>query len=368
MIPLMKPTLPGYEKVEADIKEIFRTGMITNGKFVAEFEKKSAKYLGVKHCVATASASLGLMVAMSRLKPGSDVIMPGYTFSATYQALLWNNLNAVFVDCDDYCNIDPTQVEKAITPNTAAILGVHMFGNPCDAQKLESIAKKQKIELYIDAAHAFGATTYGKKVGGFGSAEIFSLGPTKTLPVGEGCIISTNSEEVANDIRLRCNHGQKVHGNMDSALKSVNGRLEEINAAIGIHILDEIDQHIEQRNVLAERYNGQLKKISGIEVCMAPKHNRSTYKDFAIFIDKEKFGCDREVLMRKLLEEGIQTRRYFHPPAHQLEINKDLFKNVHLPVTEKKSSTTLSLPMYSHMPGEEVDAVISAIKRVHDSN
>ncbi len=366
MIPLMRPTLPAYERVENDLRKILTTGMISNGEYVKKFEEKAAKYLGVKHAIACPSASLGLMIVMSTIPEGSEVIMPGYTFSATYQGLLWNNLKAVFVDCDEYCNIDATKVEKAITPKTKAIIGVHMFGNPCDVEALEAIAKKHNIQFFTDAAHAFGSEFKGTKVGGFGTAEIFSLGPTKTMPVGEGCIVSTNSEEFAKEIRLRCNHGQKVHGNMDSSVKSVNGRLEEINAAIGIHLIDDLDSNIERRNKIVQHYYSQLKDVPGIEICMASPKNKSTYKDFAIFINKEKFGADRDELIAELDKQGIQARRYFYPPAHRLEVNKKEYENVHLPVTERKSATTLSLPMYSEMPIEQVNAVVAAIKKFHE--
>src|SRR3989344_2163618 len=250
LIPVMQPTMPAYKRVEKDLQKIFETRMISNGEYCRKFEEKAAKYLGAKYAISCPSASLGLMITMSTLKPGTDVIMPSFTFSATYQSLLWNNLNPIFIDCNKYCNIETSAVEKAITKNTSAIIGVHMFGNPCDINELQEIADDHKIQLFNDAAHAFGAKYKGKKVGSFGIAEIFSLGPTKTMPVGEGCIISTNNEEFAKQIRLICNHGQRVHGNVDSACKSVNGRLEEINAAIGVHLLDEIEEHVEHRNVL----------------------------------------------------------------------------------------------------------------------
>lgn len=365
LIPLMQPTLPAFKKIENDIKRIFETRMISNDEYCRKFEQKAANYLGSKYAIACPSASLGLMIVMSTLKPGTDVIMPSYTFSATYQALLWNNLNPIFVDCNKYCNIETSKLK--ITKNTSAVIGVHMFGNPCDIDELQKFADTNKIPLFIDAAHAFGAKYKGKKVGGFGKAEIFSLGPTKTMPVGEGCIISTNDEEFAKQVRLICNHGQRVHGNVDSAVKSVNGRLEEINAAIGVHLLDEIEEHVERRNVLARRYYEALSKIPGIEVCFPPKENRSTFKDYAIFVDKKQFGMDRNELQIYLDAKKMQSRKYFDPPTHKLEVTQGKYKDLKLPETEKRASTTLSLPFYSHMDFSEIDAVCKAIKDAHES-
>jgi dTDP-4-amino-4,6-dideoxygalactose transaminase len=360
MIPVTKPTLPPYEEIEPMIREIVTSGVITNNKYVRAFEEKAAQYLSVRCVVSAPSCSLGLVALLSTLPPGSEVVMPAFTFSATYQALLWNGLKAVLVDCNDSCNLDVTQVERALTPKTAAIVAVHMYGTATDLEELEAIAKRHRLQLYFDAAHGFGAKYRGRQVGGFGDAEVFSCGPTKTLPIGEGGLIATNDEDLARRVRSVCNHGQPPNS-LDSLVKSFNGRLEEINAALGVRVIDDVDHWVERRQTLAKMYFERLGDLPGLTFPVVPPHAVSTYKDFCIFVDKDQFGLDRDELLEALATRGVQTKRYFFPPIHQLTVARNQFADVQLPQTEFKSSRVLALPMYSHMPFEEVDYVCRGV-------
>lgn len=364
MIPITKPTLPPYEEVETAIREIYSSGMITNSKYVRAFEQKVATFLSVRHVVAVPSCSTGLIVLLSTLPEESEILMPSFTFSATYQALLWNGLTARLVDCNESCNIEVKQVEQEITPKTAAILAVHMYGTATDLEELEEIARRRNIALFFDAAHGFGAKYKGNYLGGFGNAELFSLGPTKTLPVGEGGLITTNDTNLARRVRLVCNHGQPPNS-LDSTVRSLNGRLEEINAAIGIRILDEVDYWVARRQELAAMYYSKLADIPGLTFPIVPKYALSSYKDFCVFIDPKRFGMDREQLMKRLEKNDIQTKRYFYPPIHKLTVARGLFERSHLPNTEFKASRVLALPMYSHMPFEEVSYVCQSISTAH---
>lgn len=364
MIPVTKPTLPPYERIEPDIREIYTSGIITQNRYVRAFEEKVAAFLGVGYVVGAPSCSLGLIALLSTLPAGSEVVMPAYTFSATYQATLWNDLKAVLVDCNDSCNLDVAKVEGAITPKTSAILGVHMYGTGTQLEELEDIARRHKIPLFFDAAHGFGGKYRGRYLGGFGSAEVFSLGPTKTLPVGEGGLITTNVEKLARRVRLVCNHGQPPNS-LDSTVKSFNGRLEEINAAIGIRIMDEVDKWIGRRQELAGMYYDNLGKIPGITFPAVPAYAVSTYKDFCIFVDRPKFGMDRDELLKRLAQKEIQSKPYFYPPIHRLAVAAGVFPEVHLPNTEYRASRVLALPMYSHMPREEVEFVCQCIHGAH---
>lgn len=364
MIPITKPTLPPYEDVEFAIREIYSSGMITNGKYVRAFEEKAAAYLGVRHVVAAPSASMALLVLLSTLPPVAEIVMPSFTFSATYQALLWNGFTARLVDCNDSCNIDVSQVEQAITPKTTAILAVHMYGTATDLEELEAVARRNNLLLFFDAAHGFGAKYKGRYLGGFGNAEVFSLGPTKTLPVGEGGLITTNDENLAKRVRSACNHGQPPNS-LDSIVKSLNGRLEEINAAIGIRVLDDVDKCIARRQELAAMYYNQLAGIPGLTFPHVPEYVLSSYKDFCIFVDPEQFGMNRDQLLARLEKDGIQTKRYFYPPIHGLTVAREHFEGVSLPNTEHKASRVLALPMYSHMPYEEVTYICRSVRTAH---
>ena len=360
MIPLTKPTLPPYESVEARIREVFETGQITNGKYVRRFEEESARFLGVEHVVAAPNATVGLIVLLSTLPPGSEVIMPAYTFSATYQAAVWNGLKTVLVDCDEECNIDVDRAEAAITPRTSAIVGVHMYGTPADADRLEDVARRRQVRLFFDAAHAFGARYKGRRVGGLGDAEVFSLGPTKTMPVGEGALIATRSAETAAQVRQICNHGQPP-GTLDAVVKSLNGRLQEINGIVGLQILEELDRNLARRNEIAAQYKKRLTGTPGLTFPRLPAHVVSTIKDLCIFVDPHVFGMTRDELADRLAEREIQTKRYYYPPIHQLTVAREEFQGQSFPNTERLSSRVLALPLYSHMPMEDVDTVCDAI-------
>jgi dTDP-4-amino-4,6-dideoxygalactose transaminase len=300
------------------------------------------------------------MLLLSTIPAGSEVIMPAFTFSATYQACKWNGLKPVLVDCDKRGNIDPEEVKKAISPNTKAILAVHMFGHPAPISELEELAAKNGLKLFFDAAHAFGSKYHGKYVGGFGDAEVFSLGPTKTIPVGEGGLVTTNDGGLAERIRLAANHGHGP-GELDARVHGMNARLEEINGVVGLHILKQIEKNIERRLWLANLYIDELKSIKGIKVIEPDNDIRSTFKDFAIYVDETSFGCSRDKLCEALTSKEIMTKKYYDPPIHYLTVAREEFAGRSFPVTEKLSSTTLSLPFYSHMPEGEIEQICEAI-------
>lgn len=364
MIPITKPTLPPYEDVEPVIREIYTSGQITNGKYVRAFEKKAAEYLGVKHVIAAPSCTMGLITLFSTLPAESEIVIPSFTFSATFQGLLWNGFTARLVDCNESCNIDVSQVEQAITPKTKAIVAVHLYGTATDLEELEAIANAHNLPLFFDAAHGFGAKYKGKRLGGFGNAEVFSLGPAKTLPVGEGGLIATNDDELARQVRVVSNHGQPPNS-LDCVVKSLNGRLEEINAAIGIRVMDDVDDCIARRQKLAAMYFEQLADMAGLSFPVVPEHAGTSFKDFCVFVDPEQFGMDREQLLVQLEKDEIQAKRYFYPPIHELTVARGLFEGVSLPNAELKSSRVLALPMYSHMPFEEVSYVCQAVSKAY---
>lgn len=360
MIPLTKPTLPAYDLMESQIREIFTTGQLTNGKYVRMLEEQAAAYVGVDHVVAAPNGTIGLIVVLSTLPSGSEVILPSYSFSATYQAVVWNGLKPVLVDCDDACNIDVAQAEAAITSRTSAILAVHMYGTPADVEGLERLARKKGLRLFYDSAHAFGARHKGVPVGRFGDAEVFSLGPTKTMPVGEGALITMRDRGFATLVRQVCNHGQPP-GTLDAVVKSLNGRLQEINGIVGLHVLADLDMNLARRNTIATRYKERLRETPGLTFPYLPPNVLSTFKDLCIFVDSEKFGMTRDELAVTLAERGVQTRKYYYPPIHQLEVAKEEFKGVSLPKTERLSNCVLALPLYSHMPLDDVETVCDLV-------
>ncbi len=367
VIPITEPTISSISALKKKYEEVLRSRMITNSKYVKEFEKNVAEYLGVKYAVAVSSCTSGLMLIIKSLELKGEVILPSFTFHATAHSVVWNGLKPIFVDCDPKTyNIDPKEVEKAITKKTSAILAVHLFGNPANTEDLERIAKKHNLKLIFDAAHAFGAKRRGKNVGGFGDAESFSLSPTKLLTSGEGGIIATNNKDLAEKLKVARNYGDS--GNYDCEFTGFNARMSEFNAILGIETLRMLEKNVNRRNKIANIYKSELSKIPGISFQYISPSDRSTFKDFSIYIDENKFGMTRDELYDAVLKENIVVKKYFYPPVHLQKAYKNI-KTLHkLDNTENITSRVFSLPLYSHIDEKTVRNICFVIKNIYEYN
>ncbi|MFH1387088.1 MAG: aminotransferase class I/II-fold pyridoxal phosphate-dependent enzyme [bacterium] len=365
-IQIAKPSLPDYTAIEEDFKEILASGQITNADYVDRFEVKTAAYLGVKHAVAVANCTSGLILALKALGLKGEVILPSFTFSATAHALLWNNLTPVFVDCDpETFTLDPELIEAKITSRTAAIVAVYVSGVPPKIERLEEIAKKHDLRLIFDAAHAFGAKYQGRLAGSFGDVEVFSLSPTKILTAGEGGIVATNNDELARLIRIGRDYGNS--GDYDPEFAGLNARLSELHAALGIKNLELVEQYIRNRQALAALYKAELGDLPGIKFQKVNGGDRTTYKDLSVLIDPAKFGLSRDRLAEALAEKNIATKKYYFPPVHRQKVYQT-FTAGSLPVTDRVASEVIDLPLYSQMKKEDVLRVCRAVKRARGKN
>ncbi len=367
VLPITKPTIPPVARLTSQYERILKSGMITNAGYVKEFERQVAEYLGVKEAVAVSSCTLGLMLTLKVLKLKGEVILPSFTFHATGHAIVWNGMRPVFVDClADTYNIDPAQVEKAVTAQTSAILGVHIFGNPADISALEKIAKKYRLKLIFDAAHGFGSQYQRKNVGGFGDAEVFSLSPTKLLTSGEGGMVATNDLDLAKQIRIGRNYGDS--GDYDSLFSGFNSRMSEFHALLGIESLRDLEKNVAQRIRMAQLYKKLLTALPGISFQKIADGNRSSFKDFSILIDQKKFGLSRDQLSQALLAENIIVKKYFYPPVHEQKafLSYQAGHAPQLPVTQMVANNILSLPLYSHIAESAVRKVCAALHCIYD--
>lgn len=363
--PFTRPTLNGISIVQKKYLEIFKNGMITNSKYVEKFETKVKNHLGVKYAVALNSCTSGLMLILKALNLKGEVIIPSFTFYATGHSVLWNNLTPVLVDCDkNTYTIDPSSVEKAITPKTSAIIGVHLFGNPANVKELEKIAKKYKLKLIFDSAHGFGIRYQGKPLGSSGDAESFSLSPTKLLTTAEGGIVTTNNEELAKKIKMGRNYGDQ--GTYDCDVLGLSARMSELHAILGVESLKNLEKNTAKRNKLAKLYKQLLSKIPGISFQTIEDGNRSSFKDFSIYIDKDKFGLSRNELAAALTAENIMVKKFFYPPVHKQKLYAK-FSNPKnkLDNTNSLSDNSLSIPLYSHMEIGDLKKVCDAICRIY---
>jgi dTDP-4-amino-4,6-dideoxygalactose transaminase len=362
-LPFARPTLEDQPRVENLIKESLSSGRLTDGPLTRALEETAAERFSVDHCVAVSSCTTGLLFVLQALGIEGAVGLPSFTFAATAHAIRWNGLEPRFLDCDEdtWC-LTPEVVEGPIS----ALIGVHVSGVPCDVRCLEDLASKLDVPLVFDAAHAAGSlvsTDDGlRPLGGFGVAEVFSLTPTKVLSGAEGGLVTTNDAALAEHIRLARNYGNP--GNYDTRFPGLNGRLSELHAALALVAFDHLEERVEHRNRVADRYRELLGEIPGVGFQSVGQGDRSSYKDFTILIG-DGFGCSRDQVVAALDAEGVATRQYYSPPVHLHQAYADLPSRV-LPVTEALGNQVISLPIWSHMSLGDVDRVAHAIRRIQD--
>jgi dTDP-4-amino-4,6-dideoxygalactose transaminase len=363
-LPLVRPRVPDPNAVGAEVTRILESGTLTNGPFVRRLEEAAQDYLGVRHCIAVSSCTSGLMLTLRAADLTGDVIVPSFTFAATAHAVQWNGLRPVFVDVDaETLTLSASAVERAIGIRTSAILATHLYGAPCDVDALARVVGESGIRLFFDAAHAFGSRRGDRMVGGFGDAEVFSLSPTKVLVAGEGGIIATNDDLLAERCRIGRDYGNP--GDYDCRFVGLNARMSELHAAVALASLSDLEERLAERLELASAYRSALHEVDGITFPMLRDLDRSTFKDLTILVRREGFGMDADALQDALHAEGIETKRYYSPPVHRMVAYRThAATNDRLPVTELAASRALSLPLWNGMRIEDVLAVASAIARI----
>jgi dTDP-4-amino-4,6-dideoxygalactose transaminase len=342
------------------------SGMVTKGRHLAAFEEAISDHLGVKQVVGVSSCTSGLMLTYKGLALTGDVVVPSFTFMATVSALVWCGLRPVFADVDaGTTNLDPAAAEASITPNTTAIVAVHNFGNPADIQGLQAVANRHGVKLIFDAAHGFGARYQGAPVGSQGDAQVYSLSPTKLLIAGEGGIVATNDESLADAIRLGREYGN--NGHYDSAFAGLNARLGEFNALLGLRSLEKLENAAECRNETVAIFQETLERLPGIGFQAVRPGDRSSYKDFSVTIDPAAFGMTRDELAVSLAAENIDTRKYYEPPVHRQIAYRHFYDGRPLPNTDWLASHSLSFPIWSNMTSEVALRICEAVRRIHEN-
>jgi dTDP-4-amino-4,6-dideoxygalactose transaminase len=363
-LPMVRPTVPDGDQVSEDVRKIFASGILTNGPYVAEFERRSAEILGVRRCVAVSSCTAGLMLILRASDLTGDIIVPSFTFAATAHAVVWNGLRPVFADVDpETLTMSPESAIRSIGVRTSGILATHIYGTPCDVDGLSEIAKRSGVRLFYDAAHAYGSHHLGRPVGSFGDAEVFSLSPTKVVVAGEGGIIATNDEILAERCRIGRDYGNP--GDYNCRFVGLNARMSEVHAAVALHSLEDLSERIEKRNALARSYHEALGPIPGISFPVVREGDRSTFKDLALLVDPDEFGLSVTDLVDALAAEGIETRRYYSPPVHQMTAYRAYSGvNGNLPATLHAASRVLAVPFWADMTERQIARVARAFERI----
>jgi dTDP-4-amino-4,6-dideoxygalactose transaminase len=359
------PNLGDRQRLLARINEALDRNRLTNdGPFVQELEHRIAGRLGVAHCVAMCNGTVALQIAVRACELRGEIIVPSFTFVATPHALRWLGLTPVFCDVDPVThNIDPSQVQALITPETSAIIGVHVWGRPCDTKRLSAIADHHGLGLLFDAAHAFGCSSLGRMVGGFGDAEVFSFHATKLANSFEGGAVVTNSGELASRLRLMRNFGFADYDQVVSI--GINGKMSEVAAAMGLTSLDSLDHSIEINRQNYAQYLEHLRGVPGVSAVRFDDREACNYQYVVVEIDNAAFGCTRDEVQRVLWAENILARRYFYPGCHRVEpYRSDARVSRQLPATESLCERVLCLPTGATVSAEAVEIICQIIRLV----
>lgn len=360
-----RPNVGDRAKFDELVNDIFeRRWFSNNGKIVQQLESVLSEYLGVKHCILVCNATVGLQIACHALDLSGEVILPAYTFVATAHALQWERLTPVFADIDSRThNICPQSVEDRITDRTSAILGVHVWGRPCDTDSLCAIADRYGLVSLFDAAHALGCKHQGRMIGNFGKCEVFSFHATKFFNTFEGGAIVTNDDDLAQRVRLMKNFGFSGRDNV--AHLGTNGKMPEICAAMGLACFEKLDQILTANRSNYELYREQLESVRGVEM-VNYDHLETTNWQYVIVEIDEAFPLTRDHLMHRLHEHGVLARRYFYPGCHRMEPYATEYprQSERLPHTDKLCSRVLCLPNGTSITSEDVRRVCDVISDV----
>ncbi len=366
MINVTQPYLPPLQEFTPYLEQIWKNKWLTNnGPFHQQLEAALCDYLQVPYISVFANGTLALLTALQALDIQGEVITTPYSFVATAHSLLWNNITPVFVDVElETGNMNPANIEAAITDKTSAILPVHVYGNPCNHSEIEKIAKKHTIKLIYDAAHCFGVTENGVSICNYGDLSILSFHATKVFNTFEGGAIICHSKEMKQHIDDLKNFGFRNETTVIAA--GINAKMNEVQAAFGLLQLKYVDQAIAKRKAIAELYTKELSNISGIRLIINNSPlTINNYSYFPVFINAELYGTSRDQLYEELKQHGINTRRYFYPLisdfpmyAHIPSAQADT-----LPIAQQLANEVLCLPIYADLEKADVLKIISLLKK-----
>ncbi|MFV0599411.1 MAG: DegT/DnrJ/EryC1/StrS family aminotransferase [Bacteroidales bacterium] len=364
-ITVTSPLLPPLEEFIPYLEKIWDSKWITNnGQFHQQLEEALCEYLGVKYISVFTNGTLPLITALQALRITGEVITTPYSFVATTHALWWNGIKPVFVDIDPLTlNLNPTKIERAITPKTTAIMPVHVYGNPCNIEEIQAIADKYGLKVIYDAAHAFGVRINGESILNYGDMSTLSFHATKTYNTIEGGALICKDEQTKKRIDYLKNFG--FAGETEVVAPGINAKMDEVRAAYGLLNLKYVDKAIENRKLIAQTYREGLKSIKGISFLNVIEGVRHNYSYFPIFVDEKEYGLTRDELYNKLKENNILGRRYFYPLISDFSTYRELdsANPANLPVANKVAEQVICLPIYDNLEIVDVERVINVISK-----
>lgn len=360
VITVTSPLLPSLDEFMPYLQDIWsRKWLTNNGYYHQELEKALCEYLKVPYISLFTNGTLPLLCALQALRITSEVITTPYSFVATTHSLWWNGIKPVFVDIDpETCNIDPEKIEDAITPRTTAIMPVHVYGKPCDTDRIQAIADKYGLKVIYDAAHAFGVKVNGESILNAGDISTLSFHATKVYNTIEGGALVCHDEKTKKRIDYLKNFG--FAGETEIVAPGINGKIDEIRSAYGLLNLKQVDTAIEARHQIAIKYRKVLRNVNGLHVMEDIPGVRHNYSYFPIFVDAEKYGMTRDELYFKMKEQNVFGRRYFYPLISEFSTYRglDSARLDNLPVAHKIANSVICLPMYAGLSEDDIDRIL----------
>ena len=359
-INVTKSSTPSYEEYCKMIKPIFESGHLTNmGPLHNELSEEICEYLGTDNISLFTNGHLALLIAIKSLGLKGEVITTPFTFASTTHAIYENGLTPVFCDInEDTYTIDADKIEELITDKTSAIIPVHVYGNICDVEKIEKIAKKHNLKVIYDAAHVFGVRIGERGIGSFGDVSMFSFHATKVFNTIEGGCLTYSDKGLTEKIASYRNFG--ITGPETVDITGTNAKMNEFQAAMGLCNLKYIDRELSKREKVEERYRERLSKKAGIKLCPIQDGVKRNHAYFPVVFDKEVFGKSRDEVAEMLAKNNVFARKYFYPATNEFSCYKGKFRG-ETPVAKKISENILCLPMYADLSLEEVDFICDII-------
>lgn len=369
-IYVTRPLLPSLDNVYTQLEDIWNSKWLTNnGPKHKRLELTLKEYLKVDNLAMFSNGTLALELGLKALDISGEVITTPFTFPATVQALDRNGITPVFCDIEDETlNIDVNKIEQYITDKTSAILAVHVFGNPCNVEKIQEIADKYNLKVIYDGAHAFGSHINGKSIGSYGDMTMFSFHATKLFNTVEGGGLVFKDESLYEKLYLLKNFG--IASPEEVILSGTNAKLNEIQAAIGIEVLNVVEEEREKRKSIKKAYEEGLANIPGIKVINKLDDENASYQYFTIEVSENEYGISRDKLHLELEKYNVFTRKYFYPLCSEFEWYKHLpsSKKENLPVAHEVVKKVLSMPYYGELKFEEVNQICEIIRIISCNN
>jgi len=353
MINVTKTFLPPISEYQKQLKRIWKNEWLTNrGELVLELENKLKDFLVVENMLLTNNGTSPLQIALKNLGKGGEIITTPFSYVATTAAIVWENCTPIFVDIHpEYLTIDETKIEEAITSKTTAILATHVYGNPCNIEAIEIIAKKHKLSVIYDAAHTFGVTYKGKSIFEYGDTSTCSFHATKLFHTGEGGAIFSTNKELFHKLFHSHNFGHngplKFHG------LGINAKMSELQAAMGLSVLPYMDKILKSRKKVVDYYKKNL-NFKNLQQLKIRENTQWNYSYYPVIFESEAILLE---VQQQLNDEQIFPRRYFYPSLNTIEYTKGAL----MPISESIASRVLCLPLYKELKEVEIENICKII-------